>query len=128
MLSAAASAEKALEGIENARSRLGPDRPARTAVNENESIVHQCLYWTIDWLALLKPLARHLSRVFLDQDRGVVIKQQEDLAYNPTLMLIDDADIQAKWSYRLKREWLKAAEEKRPFENPIKPKTLRWRS
>jgi hypothetical protein len=43
-------------------------------------------------------------------------------------MLIDDADTQAKWYYRLKREWRKAAEEKRPFENPVKAKTLRWRS
>ncbi|WP_282604911.1 aromatic ring-hydroxylating dioxygenase subunit alpha [Pelagibius sp. Alg239-R121] len=101
---------------------------AITPVNENETEVHQCLYWTIDWLAPLKPLARRLSRVFLGQDRDVVVKQQEGLAYNPTLMLIDDADTQAKWYYRLKREWLRAAEEKRPFENPIKAKTLRWRS
>ena len=57
-----------------------------------------------------------------------MVKQQEGLAYNPTLMLIDDADTQAKWYYRLKREWQRAAEEQRPFENPIKPKTLRWRS
>jgi hypothetical protein len=43
-------------------------------------------------------------------------------------MLIDDADTQAKWYYRLKREWLRAADEGRPFENPVKPCTLRWRS
>jgi hypothetical protein len=43
-------------------------------------------------------------------------------------MLIDDADTQAKWFYRLKREWLRAVEEGRPFENPVKACTLRWRS
>jgi hypothetical protein len=90
--------------------------------------VHQSLYWTLPWTAPLRPLARYLARAFLTQDREVVVKQQEGLAYNPSLMLIDDADTQAKWYYRLKREWLRAADEGRPFENPVKPCTLRWRS
>lgn len=43
-------------------------------------------------------------------------------------MPIDDADTQARWYARLKREWLQAEVEGRPFENPIEPCTLRWRS
>ncbi len=35
----------------------------------------------------------------------VVIKQQEGLSYHPALMLIDDADTQAKWYNRLKQEY-----------------------
>ncbi|MEQ8354991.1 MAG: aromatic ring-hydroxylating dioxygenase subunit alpha [Kiloniellaceae bacterium] len=101
---------------------------AITPVSESETEVHQALYWTLPWTAPLKPLARYLANVFLSQDRVVVVRQQEGLADSPSLLLIDDADTQAKWYQRLKREWLRAAEEGRPFENPIKDCTLRWRS
>ena len=43
-------------------------------------------------------------------------------------MLIDDADTQAKWYHALKREWKRAQDEGRDFVNPVKAKTLRWRS
>jgi hypothetical protein len=43
-------------------------------------------------------------------------------------MLIDDADTQAKWYHRLKNEYARARTEARPFVNPVKPRTLRWRS
>jgi hypothetical protein len=58
----------------------------------------------------------------------VVIKQQEGLSYHPALMLIDDADTQAKWYYRLKQEYEKSQAEKRDFVNPVKAQILRWRS
>jgi hypothetical protein len=44
------------------------------------------------------------------------------------LSLIDDADTQARWYYRLKQEYRRARAEGRPFENPVKPRTLHWRS
>ena len=37
--------------------------------------------------------------------------------------LINDADTQAKWYYRLKREHRRARAEGRPFQNPIEPRT-----
>jgi hypothetical protein len=43
-------------------------------------------------------------------------------------MLINDADMQAKWYYRLKEEWGRAQDEGRPFENPVTARELRWRS
>lgn len=101
---------------------------AITPITETETEVHQCLYWTLPWLGAARPLFQRLARVFLKQDRDVVVKQQEGLAYDPGLMLIDDADTQAKWYHRLKTEWLRAEEEGRPFVNPIAPQTLRWRS
>jgi phenylpropionate dioxygenase-like ring-hydroxylating dioxygenase large terminal subunit len=101
---------------------------AITPLSADETEVHQSLYCTLPWLSAFKPVARLLASIFLDQDRDVVIKQEEGLAYKPTLMLVDDADTQAKWFARVKREWLRAEAENRPFENPIKPKTLRWRS
>ena len=46
----------------------------------------------------------------------------------PKVMLINDADTQARWWMRLKDEWLAAQAERRPFANPLTPMTLRWRS
>ena len=55
-------------------------------------------------------------------------RQQQGLRYAPPLTLIDDADTQAKWYYRLKQEYLRARVEGRDFVNPVKPRVLRWRS
>lgn len=54
--------------------------------------------------------------------------QQQGLKYDPKLMLIEDADTQARWYYAMKKEWAKSRRENRPFKNPAKAKTLRWRS
>jgi len=54
--------------------------------------------------------------------------QQEGLKYDPRLMLINDTDVQAKWYFRLKEEYLASQDENRAFVNPVKPATLRWRS
>ena len=52
----------------------------------------------------------------------------EGLRDEPDLMLINDADVQAKWYYRLKREWQQARAEGRAFENPVDARVLRWQS
>jgi phenylpropionate dioxygenase-like ring-hydroxylating dioxygenase large terminal subunit len=101
---------------------------AITPMTEKMSEVHQCIYWTLPGLGLFRPAVRHFARIFLGQDRDVVVKQQEGLAYEPNLMLVDDADTQAKWYHRLKQEYLKAQEEGRPFRNPVEPRVLRYRS
>jgi hypothetical protein len=90
--------------------------------------VHQRIYWTLPALGWARPFVRHFARIFLGQDRDVVVKQQEGLAYKPNLMLIDDADTQAKWYHRLKQEYLKAQEEGRPFRNPVEARVLRYQS
>ena len=46
----------------------------------------------------------------------------------PRLMLINDADTQARWWMRVKDEWIAAQAQGRPFVNPLEAKTLRWRS
>lgn len=101
---------------------------AITPLEEGRTEVHQVLFWTIPWLGFARPLLERMARTFLGQDRDVVVRQQEGLAYDPPLMLVDDADTQAKWYHKLKREWLRAREEGRPFRNPIEPATLRWMS
>lgn len=99
-----------------------------TPLNAKESEVHQFLYWTVPALTLFKPITRMLLHKFLKQDRAVVVMQEEGLNYNPPIMFINDTDTQAKWYFSLKREWEKSQQEKRPFNNPVKPRTLRWMS
>jgi phenylpropionate dioxygenase-like ring-hydroxylating dioxygenase large terminal subunit len=101
---------------------------AVTPIDETRSELHHVIYWTVPWLTALKPLLRPFARAFLNQDREIVVKQQEGLKHKPALMLINDSDMPAKWYYRLKREWLSARQENRAFENPVRDAVLKWRS
>jgi len=101
---------------------------AVTPIDARRSELHHMIWWTAPWLGPIAPLFRPFARKFLEQDRRIVELQQEGLAGNPPLMLVDDADRPAKWYYRLKREWAAARAEGRAFVNPVKPRTLHWRS
>jgi phenylpropionate dioxygenase-like ring-hydroxylating dioxygenase large terminal subunit len=101
---------------------------AITPVDDRMTEVNHCIYWTSPWLSAMKPLLRRYVRAFLRQDRYIMERQQQGLRFNPPLTLIDDADTQAKWYYRLKREYRRARAEGRPFRNPVEPRTLEWRS
>ena len=101
---------------------------AVTPIDATQSDVNHVIYWTMPWLTPLKPIVQYFAGVFLNQDRNIVVLQQEGLKFDPTLSLIDDADTQAKWYYRLKREWQSAEEEGREFKNPVQETVLRWRS
>lgn len=99
-----------------------------TPITDNETEVSQTFFWNIGWIAPFKPIAQHVARVFLGQDRDMVVLQQQGLKFNPRMMLIQDADVPAMWYYRLKKEWAEALAAKRPFVNPVPETTLRWRS
>ena len=121
-----------LPGIRIERITVGKHRlvglTTVTPINEKNTEITQSFYWTLPFLALFKPVARQFLKRFLGQDRDMVNLQQEGLKFDPRLMLINDADVQAKWYHRLKNEWATAVEQGRPFENPVKRTTLRWRS
>jgi len=101
---------------------------AVTPIDDSTTQVAHLIWWTTPWLTPLKPIARLFVRKFLAQDRDVVIMQQEGLRHDPPLMLINDADMQAKWYYQLKAEYAKARLEQRAFANPVTERVLRWRS
>jgi phenylpropionate dioxygenase-like ring-hydroxylating dioxygenase large terminal subunit len=101
---------------------------AVTPLEDGVSEVNHAIYGTMPWLKPLAPLFRPFVRRFLRQDRDIMVMQQEGLRHDPPLLLINDADTQAKWYHRLKQEYLRARAENRPFANPVKPRTLRWRS
>lgn len=99
-----------------------------TPLNEKETLIHQLMYWDLPWLTLLTPFMKWFTHFFLHQDIDAVEKQQEGLKFDPSLMLIRDADTQAKWYYALKDEWTRHQLEKRSFQNPVVESELRWRS
>lgn len=101
---------------------------AITPVTDEATEVHQFFWASPRWVRPFVPLMRVLMRIFLDQDRRVVVLQREGLVHEPKLMLINDADTQARWWMRIKTEWKAAEAEGRSFVNPLKPMTLRWRS
>ncbi len=101
---------------------------AVTPVDATTTRIHHAIWWTRPWLSLLRPFFRPFMHKFLVQDRDIMAMQAIGLADDPALMLIDDADTQAKWYYRLKKEWAASRADNRPFENPVKERILRWRS
>ena len=101
---------------------------ALTPIDDRTTEVNHCIYWNAPWLSALKPLLLPYVRAFLRQDRDIMQRQQRGLRFDPVLSLIDDADTQARWYYRLKQEYRRATAERREFENPVSPRTLRWRS
>jgi phenylpropionate dioxygenase-like ring-hydroxylating dioxygenase large terminal subunit len=101
---------------------------AITPITDERTEVHQIFWASSRWVAMASPVLKIFMRIFLDQDRQVVVRQREGLVHRPKLMLINDADTQARWWMRVKEEWLAAQAQGRPFVNPLEPKTLRWRS
>lgn len=97
-------------------------------ISQNKTQIIQMSFWDIPWLTAVKPLIKAFSHVFLGQDIAAVNQQQEGLKYDPNLMLINDADTQAKWYFALKKEWAESTENKRSFKNPVTDVTLSWKS
>ena len=74
-------------------------------------------------------IVRPFAKTFLRQDQETMIRQAEGLKYNPRLMLIDDADRQAKWYFALKAALLESRRAGQAMVHPMAgPVTLHWRS
>ncbi|MCZ8353562.1 MAG: aromatic ring-hydroxylating dioxygenase subunit alpha [Cyclobacteriaceae bacterium] len=97
-----------------------------TPINENETELNHIFYSTIGLVHYLWWPLRYLGKQFIHQDLGVFQKLKRGLASKPTLMLIGEPDMQARWYHELKRQWDLSQQNKTPFENPVKPQTLHW--
>jgi phenylpropionate dioxygenase-like ring-hydroxylating dioxygenase large terminal subunit len=72
---------------------------------------------------------KFFGRRFIAQDQGVIDRQQPGLKVQPRMMLIDDADRQARWYFELKAACLESQRTGAPLKHPMSgPVTLRWRS
>ena len=121
-----------LPGLRWEHVRVGPRQvlalTCLTPLGERRTRITQII-WSDHWaFSALKPLLKLGARRFLRQDGDMVNLQNQGLAYDPSLIWIDDADRQAKWYQALKREWEASRRERRPFSNPVRPTVLRWRS
>lgn len=66
---------------------------------------------------------------FIRQDTEVIKKQALGLRYGDRMMLVDDADRQARWYFELKAAYLESQRTGTPMQHPMSgPVTLRWRS
>jgi phenylpropionate dioxygenase-like ring-hydroxylating dioxygenase large terminal subunit len=66
---------------------------------------------------------------FIAQDQRVIDAQQPGLQVQPKMMLIDDADRQARWYFELKDALLTSRRTGQPMVHPMAgPVTLKWRS
>lgn len=88
----------------------------------------QVLYWDLPQLDWLWPIVRYAAGRFLAQDQAMAALQRQGLAQDPPMMWIEDADSQALWYRQLKKAWASAQAHQQPFQNPIAPACLRWRS
>ncbi len=99
-----------------------------TPIDENRTQIYHLMFWDLKFLWLFKPIIQYFGKIFMDQDRVAIERQQEGLKFSPSLMLIEDADTQAKWYFKLKTEFEKSRNENRTFQNPVPEKLLEWRS
>lgn len=101
---------------------------AATPVDAETTDVHYCVYWTVPWMAPLKPFARWMTRDFLRQDYEVAARMRQSGAPTVPPLFVGGADAQIRWFFQLTREWQNSRAEGRPFVNPLREQVLRWRS
>jgi len=98
-----------------------------TPRDDDHTDVIQVFYWP-GWLFFIRPFFVALGPTFIGDDRKIVELQREGLKFNPNLMLIQDSDQPAIWYHRVKKAWAEAQETGGAFTNPMRERTLRWRS
>jgi phenylpropionate dioxygenase-like ring-hydroxylating dioxygenase large terminal subunit len=101
-----------------------------TPTTANSCRIDVAAAWNIFYaVPFVTAIATFFGKRFVRQDQETMIQQAEGLKYNPSLMLIDDADRPAKWYFALKQARLDAAATGTAFQHPMtNPVTLRWRS
>jgi phenylpropionate dioxygenase-like ring-hydroxylating dioxygenase large terminal subunit len=86
--------------------------------------------WNIlPWFPVVSFIIHVFGPRFIRQDTEVIRKQALGLQYEDRMMLVDDADRQARWYFELKAAYLESQRTGTPLRHPLSgPVTLRWRS
>jgi phenylpropionate dioxygenase-like ring-hydroxylating dioxygenase large terminal subunit len=86
--------------------------------------------WNIlPWFPIVSFIINVFGPRFIRQDTEVIKKQALGLKYEDRMMLVDDADRQARWYFELKSAYLESQRTGEPMRHPVPgPVTLRWRS
>jgi phenylpropionate dioxygenase-like ring-hydroxylating dioxygenase large terminal subunit len=106
------------------------NRTTVTPVRRDLCRLDFCAAWNLfPWMPFVTPILRFFGKRFIGQDQGVIDRQQLGLKLQPRMMLIDDADRQARWYFELKEALLRSRRTGEPMIHPLPgPITLRWRS
>lgn len=101
-----------------------------TPTTPNQCRIDVVAAWNIFYrVPFVTAIAKFFGARFVRQDQETMIQQAQGLKYNPSLMLIDDADRPAKWYFALKQARLEADATGASIAHPMSgPVTLRWRS
>ena len=114
--------------------RCGPywfsSRALVTPITRDECPLDFLAAWNLfPWLPGTKTVFRVFAHAFASQDQKIMEKQSIGLKDNPPLMLIDDADTQATWYFKLKAAYCESQRNGGQMDHPLKaPLILRWRS
>lgn len=105
-------------------------RTTVTPIRQNLCRLDFCAAWNIlPWFPVVSFIIHVLGPRFIRQDVEVIEKQAMGLQYGDRMMLVDDADRQARWYFELKYAYLESQRTGTPMRHPIGgPVTLRWRS
>jgi len=89
-----------------------------------------CAAWNIlPWVPIVPLIIHVLGPRFINQDTEVIKKQSLGLQYEDRMMLVDDADRQARWYFELKAAHLESRRTGEAMRHPVPGVvTLRWRS
>jgi phenylpropionate dioxygenase-like ring-hydroxylating dioxygenase large terminal subunit len=101
-----------------------------TPTTDQECRADYCAAWNcFPWLPFGRFIFRQFTKMFLSQDKIAFERQAIGFRYKPSLMLVGDADMPAKWYYKLKAAHLASVQTGQSFDHPLKERvTLRWKS
>jgi phenylpropionate dioxygenase-like ring-hydroxylating dioxygenase large terminal subunit len=97
-----------------------------TPINENATELNHIFYTSLEFVKYFWWPLRQLGKQFIHQDLGVFQKLKRGLETKPTLMLLGEPDLQARWYHELKRQWDLSQQNKTEFVNPVTAQTLHW--
>ena len=81
------------------------------------------------WVPFANLIFRSLTRMFLGQDELAMKHLAVGMPHKPSTMFLGDADMPAKWYYKLKAAHLASVQTGQPFDHPLKDRvTLHWKS
>jgi phenylpropionate dioxygenase-like ring-hydroxylating dioxygenase large terminal subunit len=106
------------------------NRLMATPINDMECRIDFSALWHgLSWVPFGNFIFRSLTKMFLGQDERAMKHLAVGLRHKPSSMFIGDADLPAKWYYKLKAAHLASVQTGQPIEHPLKERvTLRWRS
>lgn len=106
------------------------NRLMATPVTDMECRIDFSALWHgLGWVPFGNFIFRSLTRMFLGQDERAMNQLAVGLRHKPSSMFLGDADMPAKWYYKLKSAYLASVQTGQPMEHPLKERvTLRWRS